>query len=107
MVLTCRRATLSSLISTESRKVKFEKAFVSKENRYSLGLETDSGMHYVAIPMSNQLVDYMERYRLSDDEYERFMTNQSQAVEFVESCRRREQDERLFMQPGKDRGVPR
>jgi hypothetical protein len=87
--------------------MKFEKAFVSREHRYALGLEAESGLHYVAIPVSNQLVDYMEAYKLTDDEYERFLGDQTQALEFVESCRRREQDERLFMQPGHDRGVPR
>jgi hypothetical protein len=87
--------------------MKFENAFVSREHRYSLGLETESGLHYAAIPVSNQLVDYIERYKLTDDEYERFLGDQAQAIEFVESCRRHEQDERLFLQPGRDRGVPR
>jgi hypothetical protein len=87
--------------------VKFEKAFVSRENRYSLGVEVESGVHYAAIPVSNQLVDYMEYYKLTDQEYERFLDEPSQAVEFVESCRNRQQDQRLFMKPGSDRGVPR
>lgn len=87
--------------------VKFEKAFVSRENRYSLGIETESGTPYLAIPVSNQLVDYMEYYRLSDDEYNRFQNDQALALEFANSCRDRQQDHRLFMQPGTDRGVPR
>jgi hypothetical protein len=87
--------------------MRFEKAFVSRENRYSLGVEVESGVHYAAIPVSNQLVDYMEYYKLSDDEYERFLGEPSQALEFVESCRNRQQDQRLFMKPGSDRGVPR
>ncbi len=87
--------------------MKFEKAFVSREHRYSLGMEVDSRVHYAAIPVSNQLVDYMEYYKLTDEEYERFLDEPSQAVEFVESCRNRQQDERLFMKPGSDRGVPR
>lgn len=87
--------------------MKFEKAFVSREDRYSLGVETQSGLHYAAIPVSNQLVDYMEYYKLTDDEYKRFLGDPTQAVEFVESCRDRKQDQRLFMKPGSDRGVPR
>ena len=87
--------------------MKFEKDIVSRENRYSLGVENDSGLHYLAIPVSNQMIDYMEYYKLSDDEYQAFRGDASRAVEFAESCRRREQDERLFMQPGADRGVPR
>jgi hypothetical protein len=91
----------------ESDDMKFEKTFVSREHRYSLGVETDSGLHYMAIPVSNQMVDYMEYYKLSDDEYEVFLSDSSLALEYAESCRRRERDDGLFMQPGTDRGVPR
>jgi hypothetical protein len=87
--------------------MRFEKAFVSREHRYSLGLEVDSGLHYMAIPVSNQMVDYIEYYKLIDDEYEVFINDASSAQAFAESCRRRERDDRLFMQPGTDRGVPR
>ncbi|MGE2715207.1 hypothetical protein ACQI4L_14200 [Mycolicibacterium litorale] len=87
--------------------MKFEKAFVSREHRYSLGIETDSGGHYLAIPVSNQLIDYLEYYKLSDDEYRAMRDNVNQAIDFADSCRRREHDDRLFMQPGTDRGVPR
>jgi hypothetical protein len=44
--------------------MEFNNTFTSREQRYSLGVEADSGHHYLAIPMSNQLVDYMERYKL-------------------------------------------
>lgn len=87
--------------------MKFETVVTSRENRYSLGVEVDSGLHYVAIPVSNKLVDYTEYYKLSGDEYERFVSDPHQAVEFVESCRDRNQDHRLFMKPGSDRGIPR
>lgn len=53
------------------------------------------------------MVDYMEYYKLSDEEYEAFSNDGSLALGFADSCRRREQDDRLFMQPGTDRGVPR
>ena len=87
--------------------MKFEKACVSREGRYSLGLETESGLHYAAIPVSKQLVDYQEYYKLTNDEFENFIDRPSAALQFIDSCRNREQDSRLFMQPGSDRGVPR
>lgn len=87
--------------------MKFEKAFVSREHRYSMGKEAESDTYYLAIPMSNQLIDYNEYYKLSAEQYETFRRDPSLAIEFAESCRRREHDERLFMQPGRDRGVPR
>jgi hypothetical protein len=39
--------------------------------------------------------------------FERFLDDPTQAMDFVESCRERRQDQRLFMKPGADRGVPR
>lgn len=67
--------------------MRFEKTFVSGEYRYSLGVETDSGLHYLAIPVSNRLVDYLEYYKLSDDEYQAFHDDTGQAREFADSCR--------------------
>ena len=87
--------------------MRFETTYFSRENRYSLGIERDTQTHFAEIPVSNQMVDYSEQYKLSPEEYELFMSNLPAAIEFVESCRRREQDARLFRQPGSDRGVPR
>jgi hypothetical protein len=87
--------------------VKFEDTFVSRADRYSLGVGVDSGVYYAAIPVSNQLVDYAEYYELSPDEYQRFSSEPPRAIVFVESCRKRQQDRRLLMNPGTDRGTPR
>jgi hypothetical protein len=86
--------------------MKFENSFLSREHRYWLGVETESGAHFVAIPVVNQQIDYVEAYRIGDDEYGHLLENPSVAIEFVEACRRREQDDRLFFPPGPDRGVP-
>ena len=67
----------------------------------------DSGRHFAAIPVSNRMVDYTEAYKISAEEYATFLADQSAAVAFVESCRRHEQDDRLFLAPGTDRGTPR
>lgn len=61
----------------------------------------------MGIPVSNQIVDYIEYYKLSDHEYVELGKDGSLAVDFADSCRRRERDDRLFMKPGADRGVPR
>jgi hypothetical protein len=86
--------------------VRFQNTFVSEEHRYAPGNEEDSGHHFAAIPVASQIVDYIESYKISDDEYDTFVNNQERALEFVESCRRHEQDDRLFLQPGSDRGTP-
>ncbi len=86
--------------------MKFENTYLSREHRFWLGIETESGGHFASIPVSNQMVDYVEAYRISEDEYNTFLADVNAAVAFVESCRRHEQDDRLFLQPGSDRGVP-
>ncbi len=40
--------------------MKFSDTFVSREDRYSIGAELDSGRPYVSIPVSNGVVDYEE-----------------------------------------------
>jgi hypothetical protein len=87
--------------------MKFETKYTSREHRYSLGVESESDRHFAAIPVSNRMVDYIESYAISGAEYATFLDDEVQAVAFAEACRRREHDDRLFMQPGTDRGVPR
>lgn len=85
--------------------MKFQNTYVSREHRYALGLEVESSCHYASIPVANRLVEYTEAYKLSRDEYLFFLENPTCAIEFIESCRRREQDDRIFLQPGRDRGL--
>ena len=85
--------------------MRFQNSFVSQEHRYALG-EINSGRHFAAIPVTNRMVDYIEVYKISEDEYQDFLINPGHALEFIESCRRREQDDRLFVSPGDDRGTP-
>jgi hypothetical protein len=86
--------------------VKFQTTFVSREHRYFLGVETDSGRHFAGIPVANQMVDYIEPYLITDEQYQEFLRDESKALEFVEACRRREHDNLLLMKPGSDRGTP-
>ena len=86
--------------------MKFKDTFFSREDRYSLGVEQDSGRNYVSIPVSNGLVDYEEYYTITPEQYETFLADKLAAVDFVESCRRREQDALLMQKPGTNRGTP-
>ena len=86
--------------------MRFNDTFVSKEDRYSLGVEHDSGRNYVSVPVSNGFVDYEEYYAITAEEYESFAVDRVAAVDFVESCRRREQDALLIQRPGTNRGTP-
>lgn len=86
--------------------MKFEDTYFSREDRYSIGVESSSGRFYASIPVSNGIVDYEEYYELTPDQYNEFLRDAAAAVEFVESCRRRERDDLLLQRPGNNRGIP-
>lgn len=86
--------------------MQFQDTYCSRQERYSLGVESVSGRYYVSIPVSNGIVDYEEYYELSSRRYHDFLEKPSAAVEFVDECRRREHDDLLLEQPGSNRGTP-
>lgn len=85
--------------------MRFEDTFVSAEYRYSLGVESTSGRRYLAIPVTNGIVDYEEYYELTDADYRRFAADPAAGVEFADQCRRREHDDLLIQSPGANRGI--
>ncbi len=86
--------------------MKFDDTFFSREDKYSLGVESMSGRWYVSIPVSNGIVDYEEYYGLTESQYRSFLHDRNAAVEFVEACRQRQHDDLLLQQPGSNRGTP-
>ncbi|UMB68889.1 hypothetical protein [Mycobacterium paraterrae] len=86
--------------------MKFEDTYFSREDRYSLGVESTSGRNYVSIPVSNGVVDYEEYYELTPAQFEEFSSDRTAAIQFVEACRRHERDELLLQKPGSNRGTP-
>jgi len=80
--------------------------FFSRELRYSLGVDEESGRHFASLPVSNGVVDYEEYYELTDELYVRLLADPAAAVAFVEECRRHEHDDLLMQQPGSNRGTP-
>ena len=86
---------------------RFRDEFVSHEHFFALGRDARSGKAYLAIPVSNRLVDYEEYYEISEESLERFAADPCAAEEFVEACRARRKDDLLILKPGPDRGVPR
>lgn len=85
----------------------YEFSYFSREHDYWLGTDPDSGRHLLGIPVSNPMVDYIESYWIADDQYRKFLDDESSATEFANACRRREHDGLLTHQPGRRRGTPR
>ena len=86
--------------------MRFSDVFVSKEDRYSVGAELDSGRLYVSIPVSNGVVDYEEYYAISAEQSDVFLADRIAAIEFVDACRQHQHDDLLIMKPGTNRGTP-
>ena len=80
--------------------------YFSREHRYSIGIEDKSNRRYLSIPVSNGPLDYEEYYEVTPEEYQHFLSDASAAIDFAESCRRRERDDLLIQKPGWNRGTP-
>jgi hypothetical protein len=87
-------------------KVKFNDVLVSKEERFSIGIEEESKRYYLSIPVSNPFVDYEEYYEIDRETFEQYQADMKLALEFVQQCRNRMMDDRLIIKPGKYRGTP-
>ena len=85
--------------------MKFKDVAVNRDERYALGIEQDSGKYYVSIPVSNSMVDYEEYYEIDKDTFERYRADLGSARDFVERCRKRQEDDRLIVKPGRNRGT--
>ncbi|WP_235900634.1 hypothetical protein [Lolliginicoccus suaedae] len=74
--------------------------------RVSIGIDSKTGGYYLAIPVSNGLVDYEEYYSIDETRYLEYLHDVSRAAEFAESCRKHELDDLLIVEPGWNRGTP-
>ena len=81
-------------------------AFFSREDRYSIGTESEKHRRYLSIPVSNGIVDYEEYYDFTTSEYDELLRDPDAAVRFAESCRNHLEDDRLVEKPGWNRGTP-
>lgn len=86
--------------------MRFKNEFVSRENRFTVGVDSQSGDHFVSIPVRNSKVEYSEYYRLTDAEYQLFRSDFAQALSFAQECKQRLHDDRLILPPGSERGDP-
>lgn len=86
-------------LKNEIMKTRFLDKFVSKENRYALGIELETGRFYFSIPVFNHLVEYDEYFEISAVEYDSLIENMDKAVSFKEQCSLRREDNRMTFFP--------
>jgi hypothetical protein len=85
--------------------MKFTDVQISREGRFTIGIEEQSGRYYVSIPVSNPYVDYDEYYEISAEAFKEFESDLTKALGFVRECKEQKNDHLLFQKPGKYRGV--
>lgn len=59
--------------------MKYDDTYFSRDDRYSIGVETMSGRYYASIPVSNGIVDYEEYYELTPSQYHEFLRDSGAA----------------------------
>lgn len=84
----------------------FIDSYFSREDRYSIGVESALGRHYLSIPVSSGVADYKEYYEITPEQHRVFREDRDEALQFAEACRRREHDDLLIEKPGWNRGTP-
>lgn len=82
----------------------FRDVYVRKNERFSIGVEEESGKFYVSFPVRNQFVDYEEYYEIERAQFDLFQTDLEAAMEFVNAAKERRLDDRLIQEPGRLRG---
>jgi hypothetical protein len=99
-------ATAATLSLVFRGLMKFVDTYVFRDDRFSIGTEEESGVHYLSIPVSNGLVEYEEYYALDPVLFARAPGNIEQLRAFAEECRQHHMDDRLIVKPGTRRGLP-
>ncbi|HAS6151909.1 TPA: hypothetical protein I7712_03775 [Vibrio vulnificus] len=86
--------------------MKFKDLYISRVDRFSVGIEEQLGVYYLSIPVSNGFVDYEEYYEVDSNALEEIARNYNGFLKTVEACRNRKMDHHLLVTPGKKRGNP-
>jgi hypothetical protein len=77
----------------------YEDAYSSRDDRFSIGVETRTDRHCASFPVSNGPVDYEEYYEITPEQYREVASDHRMAHDLVQSCRRHERNELLIEQP--------
>ena len=86
--------------------MKFTNAHVFRDDRFTVGIEEETGKYYLGIPVSNPYVDYTEYYEIDTVQFQACPGNIEELRRIVARCRARENDDRLINKPGRLRGDP-
>jgi hypothetical protein len=87
--------------------MKFKDIQFSRQNRFSIGIEEETGKFYLSFPVTTTgFADYEEFYEITNEEFSSFSSDLDKALELLKRCKERKEDNRLLVSPNKNRGVP-
>jgi hypothetical protein len=68
---------------------RFKDVFVSREHRFSLGIDQKTGGYYLSTPVSGftAAAEWEAYFAIDADQYARFRADPSTADDFTEDCR--------------------
>lgn len=83
-----------------NRDGRFVDHFVSRDWRFSLGIDTRTGGLYLATPISGRMaaVEFEAWFAISAEEHERFRADPSSAGTLLELCRMGRADDRRILE---------
>lgn len=71
---------------------------------FAIGIDDETGKHYLSIPVFNGHVEYSEHYEISPEMFNAAKANMASALPFAHECAAQKMDHLLIQKPGKNRG---
>lgn len=84
--------------------MKFKDIKFSKDLRMTIGIVEETNKYFLSFPVTNGAFDYEEYYEISEEEYNSFSVDLSNAVDLLKRCRDQTEDHRLLVKPQAKRG---
>ncbi|RUQ99047.1 hypothetical protein [Labedella endophytica] len=85
-----------SVFFTGRRRFDFRGTDASEDGGFTLGLERRKNHPYLEIRVKTAIGTGREHYRLTAEEYGRFLNDHAAGAAFAEECRVEQHDDRLF-----------
>lgn len=93
-----------SVVFGGRRRFDFRETVASESGGFALGVERRKNQPYLEIRVRTRLGTGREHYRLTPDEYERFVGDHATAAAFAAECRNGTHDDRRFVTGRRRRG---
>lgn len=73
----------------EDMVARFQDTFISREHRFSLGIDLQTDRHYLSTPVSgvNRAVEWEAYFTITEGQFQDFQANPASTDAFTEDCR--------------------